>query len=75
MLVCYKRYVDAFNESFGENVNMPTETTCCWCLLEDDEEYCRCQFFINVTAGIAMNILSGLFCNGIEQLGTTFLDP
>ncbi len=35
----YNQYVDAFESMFGCNINLPTETTCCWCLLDHNEEY------------------------------------
>lgn len=32
-------YVDVFEKLFGEETNVPIETTCCWCLMESCDEY------------------------------------
>ncbi len=68
----YPRYVDNFEKVFGEAENVPTETTCCWCLLNSDYEYIHQQFFVNVTASIAMNLSSNAFSDTINQFGSTF---
>ncbi len=48
---------EAIQKTYGENADLHTETTYCWCLVDDDFEYENRQFFINVTAGIAMIFL------------------
>ncbi len=68
----YPRYINNFENVFGENENVPTETTCCWCLLDKVDDYIHRQFFVNITAAIAMNLCSDSFSQGIDQFGTTF---
>ncbi len=67
-----RSYVKEFEDVFGLDAHVPAETTCCWCLMDEDEEYIHHQFFINITASIAMEISSQTFSDAVPQLGTTF---
>jgi len=68
----FSRYVEQFEDTFGEDARVPSETTCCWCLMDQTNDYIHRQFFINITASIVMDISSHVFSDKVPQVGTTF---
>lgn len=68
----FSRYIHRFQDTFGEDAYVPAETTCCWCLMDDEEEYIHHQFLINITASIAMDISLHAFLENVTQVGSTF---
>ncbi len=59
-------------QSFTYKKMLPQETTCCWTMVEHSNEYNFRQFFVNLTAGVALDISSDAF-HISEQIGSTFL--
>ena len=69
-LAC-KYFLDDYFEVTGAR-NFCRATTCCWKLMEKDDEYTHRQFFVNTTCRVALNVSSNAFSEMLDQISCTF---
>jgi hypothetical protein len=55
-----------------KQTNYCRATTCCWKVMEKDDNFVHRQYFVNTTCGVVYNLSSNVFTDDIHQLGATF---
>ena len=57
--IYFKRMKEFIPDSYQDR--LPAESTCVWALVEESEDYPFRHFFLNLLAGIAMDLCSDAF--------------